>query len=433
MSRADLAPVSALPLAYFAVAHVGLAAALLLLIAQPDLPGGFYLHPRMVALVHLVTIAWITGSILGAFYIVAPLALGMPMPVGRADWVACGVFALAASGMFSHFWMGTYEGMAWSAGLVLAAVAWVMLRATRGLTNARVAWPVKLHVHFAFGNIILAAFLGTLIGLGRSRGFMVSGLSPFSAAYAHAHLAAVGWALMMVVGLAYRLLPMILPAKPPTGAALAASAVLIELGLLSLVAGLLVNGAWLAPGALGITSGLIAFVRNVRRMLAHRLPRPPALPSRDWSAWQVHGALLWLAIALGLGIWLSMMPAGPLQIRVAWVYGVAGLVGGLSQMVIGMQGRLVPLYAHYRAMHARGGAPPERGANALLSPALARAIFLCWTVGVPWLAWGLAATDRMSVRLASTVLLAGVAIGASYVWALMSRARDPRGASDLAM
>jgi hypothetical protein len=31
----------------------------------PGVPGRFFYHPRMVALVHLVTIAWLSGSILG--------------------------------------------------------------------------------------------------------------------------------------------------------------------------------------------------------------------------------------------------------------------------------------------------------------------------------------------------------------------------------
>ncbi len=422
MSRADLQPASSLPLAYFALAHASLACAALVLVINPDLPAGFFLHPRMVAVVHLVTLAWISGSILGAFYIVAPLALGMPLPAGRGDWLGFGSFAIGVSGMISHFWMGEYNGMAWSAGMVIVPIAWLGARAARRFTAARVPWPVTLHVGLAFANILAAAALGTWLGLARAFGWIVPGASPFATVFAHAHIAAVGWALMMIVGLAYRLLPMFLPATPPTGGGLAVSAVLLELGLAAVVAGLVWDGAWLAPGALAIAGGLAAFVRNVRGMLARRLPRPPALPRRDWSTWQTHGALAWLAVALGLGVWLTVMPAGPRQIAVAWTYGVAGLLGGLSQMVTGMQGRLVPLYAYYRAMAARGGAPPGRAANALPSSRFAAAIFLCWTVAVPWLAWGLANNAAGSIRGASAVLLAGVLTGAAYMRYLMKAA-----------
>src|SRR5687768_5934438 len=117
--------------------------------------------------------------------------------------------------MVSHFWLNTYDGMAWSAGLVTAAMAWVGWRAWSGLRGSAAPWPVGLHVGLAFVNVLAAAVLGILLGLDRTRGFL--GVSPLALMFGHLHLAAVGWATMMVVGLAYRLIPMMLPAAMPTG------------------------------------------------------------------------------------------------------------------------------------------------------------------------------------------------------------------------
>jgi hypothetical protein len=431
VTRRDLLPASALPLAYFALAHTGLGAAFILLALNPDLPGGYFLHPRMVALVHLVTLAWISGSILGAFYIVAPLALGMPFAAGRADWLALLAFLAGTTGMVTHFWMGEYRGRVWSAALVVGAIGWVAGRTARGLPAAPVQFGVKLHVALAFANVFIAAGLGVWLGLGRSG--LAAGVPTIGGAYAHAHLAAIGWALMMVVGLGYRLLPMILPAKPPADRGLAGSAVLIEAGLAVLVPSLYSASGLLPWGSLLIVLGLGGFVRTVRRMAGHRVPRPPALPARDWSAWQVYGAFVWLAVAVVLGLLLSWLPAGPSQTRVAWAYGVAGLVGGLSQIVVGMQGRLVPLYAYYRAMASRGGTPPERSAHSLLSPPYARAVFVLWTAGVPWLAWGLAYSDTSSIRMASSILALAVIAGAAYLRHLVRLARHPRASARAAL
>jgi hypothetical protein len=420
VSRRDLLPGSALPLAYFGFAHLGLATAFIFLAVEPELPGGYFLHPRMVAMVHLVTLGWISGSILGAFYIVAPLALGIPLPVGRADWTAWAAFTGGTVGMATHFWIGEYNGMVWSAGLVVGAVAWVAVRAVIGLPAAPVPWGIKLHVALAFANIIGAGVLGAIVGLPRSRGLV--GTSPLASVFAHAHLAAVGWVLMMVVGLAYRLLPMILPAKPPSERGLATSGVLIETGIVMVVTSLLLDGWWLPAGGLVVVLGLASFVRKVRRVVAERLPRPPALPPRDWSAWQVHTAFLSLAFAVTLGLVLTVLPAGSAQVTVGWIYGVAGLVGGLSQIVIGMQGRLVPMYAWCRAMAARDGAPPERSAHSLVSARFARAIFVAWTIGVPGLAAGLASEHQPSIKVAAFVLAVGVIIGAVYLRHLMRTA-----------
>lgn len=422
MSRQALTPSSALPLAYFGWAHVGLALAFAALVIDPALPGGYFLHPRMVALVHLVTIAWISGSILGAFYVVAPLALGIPLPVRWGGWLACAAFIIGTAGMVGHFWTGQYGVMAWSGLLVLSAVVSLGIRAACGLRAATAPWPVLLHVMLAFANMALAALFGIAIGFDRAYGLF--GLPPLAAAFAHAHLAAIGWPMMMVVGLAYRLVPMFLPAKMPVGRGLVTSAVFIELGLAAIVAALLAGSAWLPAGALLIAAGLASFVRNMRAAVRHKLPRPPALPKRDWSTWQTHVAIIWLFVAAGLGITLAFGSAGE-RIGMAWIYGLAGLVGFMSQIVVGIQGRLVPMYAYYRAMAARGGKPPSRAANELPTATFAKPIFLLWTAGVPWLAWGLATGHALSVRGASAIMLAGVLVGGAYLVHLMREAGVP--------
>ena len=421
MTRQALTPSSALPLVYFGAAHAGLMLAFGMTAADPEIATGHFLHPRMVAVVHLVTVAWISGSILGAFYIVAPLALGMPLPVGRGDWLVCIGFLAGTIGIVAHFWSGRYDLVPWLGGLVLMAVLWLATRATLGVRRATAPWPVLLHVVLAFSNMMAAALLGMAIGFDRAYG--VFGLPPLAAAFAHVHLAVIGWPMMMVVGLAYRLVPMFLPARMPAGNGLAASALLLELGIGVIVVTLLVGSAWLPIGAALIAGGLASFVRNMRAAVKHRLPRPPALPTRDWSTWQTHVAIAWLFVAAALGLVLTTPSSSP-RTGMMWVYGVAGLVGFLSQIVVGIQGRLVPMYAYYRAMSALDGAPPPRGANQLPTASFARPIFLLWTVGVPWFAWGVAAHHATSVRLASLVMLAGVVTSATYLAYLMRTARQ---------
>lgn len=420
-ARRDLTPGSALPLAYFAFAHAGLGAAFLALVVDPGVPGGFFYHPRMVALVHLLTLAWLSGSILGSFHIVGPLALRLPMPVGRADWAAFASFALGTTAMVAHFWLGTYDAMVAAALLVTAAFAWVALRVWRGLPGAVAPWPVTLHVALAFVNILAAAGLGMIIGLDKSRGFL--GISPLAATYAHAHLAAIGWAAMMVVGLSYRLIPMMLPAAMPSGWPLAVSAVLIEAGLAVIVYALLAGSGWLPLGGVLVLLGLASFVTQIRRALKHRMPRPPALPRRDWSTWQTHVALLWLLVATGLGIALSIGVPGEWRTTLSWWYGGAGLLGFLAQIVVGMQGRIVPLYAWYRAFAARSGVPPERGANTLPSAAFARTILIAWTIGVPGLIWAITAENQPAIALTASVMFAGVAANAAYLTHLVRTAQ----------
>jgi hypothetical protein len=415
-------PSSALPLAYYLAAYAGFGAALLVLLFDPSIPGASFYQPRVVALVHLVTITWLTGSILGSFYIVGPLALRMPMPAQKADWMAFGAFVFGAAGMVAHFWINTYDGMAWSAGFVIAAVARVGTRALRGLSGSTIPWGVQLHVVLAFLNLLAAAAFGIVIGFDRSRGFL--SLSPLAVMFAHAHLAAVGWVTMLVIGLSYRLIPMLLPAAMPSGRSLALSAILLQSGLIVLAIGLLTAPDALWLGALMIVAGVACFALQVRGMLGRRMPRPPALPRRDWSIWQVHTALVWLLVAIACGLVLSIGATDDLRLPLMWMYGVAGLVGFLAQMVTGMQGRLLPLYAWYRA-YAIMGAPPPRAANALPSAVFARQILLCWAAAVPLLAWGLPYANQVAIRAGAACLLGGLGIGGLYAVYMVRKAREP--------
>lgn len=412
-ARRALLPAGGIPLLYFGFAHLSLALALAVLLARPDLPAGFFHHPRMIAIVHLVTLGWITSSILGAFYIVGPLALRLPLPPGWRDRAAFAAFAAGVSGIVGHFWIGEYSGMAWSAVLVAGAVLHVAVRAWRGLHGSPVPWPVKLHVALAFANMMLASLLGMVIGLNRINGWFA--WSPMSAAFAHGHFAAVGWAVMMVVGLSYRLVPMIVPAEMPNRPAMAVSAVLLEVGSIALAIALLSRSAWTPLAAAIVIAGIASFVYQVRLIVGRKLPPPPALPRPDWSTWQTHLAFGWLLVAAGSGLLVTFPVPSTWTIPLGWIYGTAGLVGFLAQIVVGIQGRLLPLYGWYRMMESNRLQPPERSAHTLASHGLAKAILIMWAIGVPLLAAGLTSGNTSTIAVSCVVLLAGVALNATQV------------------
>ena len=412
--RSPLLPAANLPLLYFAFAHVSFALALAALTIRPDLPAAFFHHPRMIAIVHLVTLGWISASILGAFYIVGPLALGMPLPAGPGDRWACAAYISGVAGMVSHFWIGEYSGMAWSAGFVILALLHVSVRAWMGLRRAPVPWGVKLHVALAFANVLGAGLFGIAVGLNREYGWWA--WAPVSAAIAHGHLAAIGWPVMMVVGLSYRLIPMIVPAAMPTGGSIALSAVCLELGMLVLVISMTGQGIWIPAGAALILAGLAAFVSHVRAIVRQKRPPPAALRRPDWPTWQTHLAFAWLLVAAVTGAALTLPVSMELAIPVGWIYGTAGLLGFLSQVVVGIQGRLLPLHGWYRMFEAGGMKPPRMSAHRLGSHDLSKWILLAWTCGVPLLAGGLAASVPALVSVGSASLLGAVLMNAAQLF-----------------
>jgi hypothetical protein len=125
-----------------------------------------------------------------------------------------------------------------------------------------------------------------------------------------------------------------------------------------------------------------------------------------------------------LGPVLSFGGTAAWRVAAAWVYGVAGLIGFLGQVIAGMQGRLVPMYAWYGAFEAGGHMPPLVAVHALASHRLARWNFIVWTAGVPALALGLSSQSTPIIAAASATLLAGVLLNAAQLVRTYARSRS---------
>ncbi|MBY0493413.1 MAG: hypothetical protein K2Y23_04310 [Cyanobacteria bacterium] len=399
-----------LPWLYFGCAWISLALAFAAILWDPRGVAGFFYHARLAGIVHLVTLGWITMSILGALYVVGPIALRMPMPAGRADALAFASVVTGIIGMVAHFWIEQFGGMAWSGLMVAAGILLVGARVVRQLRHAPIHGAVKLHIRLAFGNIAAAATAGVLLGFDKVYHFLPGYV--LANVIAHAHLAAIGWVSMMVVGIAYRMLPMMLAARPPQRRSMYASAILLQTGATGLFVTLILQSEWVAFFAATTVAGFAVFVAHPVVMLMRRGRPAVHLPSPDYAIRHVFLALGSLAISAVLGMILAVADMSDVTLRLALAYGVFGLVGFLAQVVAGVQLRLLPLLAWFTA--ARGAA--DRGnhgsPHAVISPRLAAISFILWLWGVPALAVGFALDGIPLLTAGALALEAAVVIGA---------------------
>ena len=418
-------PPTRLPLLYFGFAHLSLLAALAAIAVDPRGVSGFFYSPQMLAVVHLLTLGWITGSILGAIRVVGPLALRLPIPVTRGDYWAYAFVVIGTSGMVSHFWLETFNGMAWSAAMVLLGLAHAVVRITGRIRAVAIARPIALHLVLACLNLLLAGAAGVLIAIDKVTDIVPG--NALSNVFAHAHLAAVGWASMMVVGVGYRLLPMVLPSAIPQGRALYASAVLLQTGLVGLVVTLATGWPGTGLFALCVAAGLAAFLSRVVWMTTHRRTPPAKLAHPDVGAMQAGHALLYLVLTTICGVILAASAPSPWTAQLMMLYGVLGLLGFLGQLVVAMEVRLLPLLAWYSAFTKRGFTRPDVSAHALPVRPVAALAFGGWVVGLPILAIGLALDRAPLVGAGAWVLLCAALLNTTHaIWILRpSRSHVP--------
>jgi hypothetical protein len=399
------------PLLYLGFAHACLATAFAITAGSPSTVGGFYYHPRLIAVVHLVTLGWVSSSILGALYLVGPLTFRIALPGSWRDNVAFAAWAIAVSGVAAHFWLETLAGVAWAGVVALAAMAYVAARVLRRLPRAPVPIEARLPVMLAIVNMLGAALLGIALGFNKSRGFLPT--AQLDAVIAHAHLAGLGWGAMMVMGVGYRMLPMMLPAAPPKGKGPLLATLVTEGGVWMLVSARLTGAGprVSTTAAIACAAGIVLFLVQVAGMLRHRRPPPTALPRPDPGVFHAMAAIGWLAIATAVGVWLAVAPASEATLAGALAYGVIALVGFLAQIVVGVAARLMPLSAWLWGFTEGGHRALPPSPHGALSRPVQLLTLALWTAGVPGLALGLALDRHPWISASAGGLAVAVLLG----------------------
>jgi hypothetical protein len=333
---ASNAPPLHLPAEHFAAALVFwlLGAAGLVWIA-PDLAQGLFPLPRVVAVAHLFTLGWITTTIQGALYQFLPVALRVPI---RSERLAHVGFGLYVPGLVLFLW-GLVAGVqgVMLAGAALFGTGLLLFLGNLGLTLWRCPernltwWALVAAAVFLFATVVLGISL-----TGNLHWSYLDADHRFLALGVHLHVAVAGWVLLVMVGVAHKLLPMFLlshgaserPGRWAVGLLVAGNSLLLAFHHFLFPA-----VKWAVAGLLA--AGLGAFLLQARVFFRHR--KKPALDP----------GLRLAAIALGyLGIGLLLAPfflsQGVGAPRVATAYVTALILGGISLFVAGHYYKIVP-------------------------------------------------------------------------------------------
>ena len=363
------------PLTYMALAHLALGSACAVTLWDSSLIAGFFYHPKMIAVVHALTLGWISSSLIGMLY-VAGSRLGFRAT--RLDVAILVAWAAGASGLVSHFWIETFGGMMWSAGLLGIAVLTFAARFGMAFAAASLPDVVKLQINLAWLNLVGTAFIGLLLGINKTS-TVLPGYSLHNV-FAHAHLAALGWAFLLSVALGHLFL-VTHGGSMPTARWSMPGTILTQLGAAGIFVCLLIDKPYVLVFAIVVASGMTLCIAGL--VVHARSARLPA------ASLPLVGALVWLLIAavIGVRVVTGLGASGDPELTMA--YGVAGLLAGLGQWTCGL-GLL---------WFGRPDLRPGRE-----WPAVAG-----WFVASPLLVAGLAGTYPVMIAAGAAILLLAIA------------------------
>ncbi|OYY93552.1 MAG: hypothetical protein B7Y41_12420 [Hydrogenophilales bacterium 28-61-23] len=336
----EQAPPFAAPLRFFLIAPLFLLLAAGLALFLSDWQSNRW-SPAALGLTHLITLGYLTMVMLGALLQILPVVLGAPVPdVRRVAWfgllgLSIGTPSLALGFMLAEpHWL--HAGMT----ILVAGLLPVIVSIAFGLVRSaapHVAWPIRqaafaLVVTLTLG-IALAGGLSGLWTLPTS-----ADLTPLHAAWG-----LIGWILLLVIGVAYQVVPM-LQITPPYPAWLSRWLTWIMLAGLLLFSGLAQPGWGEAAsliGELAICAASIGFALATLRIQARRRRKVPDVTLDFWRlgmASLILSALLFPLLAWLPDIW---------QERARISLGLAFLLGFAASVVSGMLYKIVPFLAWF--------------------------------------------------------------------------------------
>jgi hypothetical protein len=298
---------------------------------------GFFYHPRLLAVVHLITLGWLTSSLLGLFHLAAPRLLGRPFRASRSDVLVFVLFFLGSTGIIGHFWIGEMSGVGWSGVLVALVVFRIGVRflvESGSVSGVSVFSPGLFspgRKHFtrtcllALLNMVGAAILGISISLDRYvdvlPGFVLHHV------FAHAHLAVLGWTTLLMLGFVRALLTDSAPSES------AAEVVAFEVAVLALVLALLANHGH-GPAALAMVVAVFLLVQGMgKTKVPWWIPGGPARSTEKCQTnVELQQAFFYLGVTCVLGVGLAFLPGGALKLKIIVVYGTTGLLGFLGAL-----------------------------------------------------------------------------------------------------
>ncbi len=349
----EQAPPFSLPLRFFLTAPLFLLAAAALMVLTPESLTTRW-TPQALALTHALTLGFLAMAMLGALMQMLPVVAGVSLPAPRlVAWTSHLSLTLGTIALMTGFLAAAPA--AFGIGIVLlgGGFAAFLTAAAIGLSRA-VAGITVNGMRLALACLGITLVLGLALALARAGGGTLPAIDDMIAA--HLTFGLLGWVLLLVIGVAYQVVPMfqITPPYPPRLSRWLAG-MLFTLLLLRAAAPLLPAGIDPLVDA-GLAGAILLFALTTLRLQAHRRRK---LPDVTLGFWRLGMASLIACVAAWLAARFSPAWAGsdayPLLLGVLFIGGFA------VSVVNGMLYKIVPFLAwfHLQAqLQARAGSIP---------------------------------------------------------------------------
>ena len=396
---AQHAPSVGLPLTFILTGFLSLLVAVPWLAWRPDILATYHYNQYVLALTHLVNLGWVSSVIMGATYQLVPVALETKLHNERYGGYHYFVHAVGVVGMVWMFWVWDMKQVGHYGSLVALGMGLYVFNLAKTLRRV----PRFDVVAFGTASSLVWLTLTMIAGLyvASAKCWDFSPFAPIAQMHAHAHVGVLGFFVMMIVTISYRLVPMFTLSDLQNPRRAKASIHLLNVGMLAVFITVLLGSSLKFAAALLVAAGLLLHAVEIRAILRAR--RRPVL---DGSLRCFLTALILLQPLTLIGLVLAWpgLPATLLTTQLENVYGVLAILGVVTLAILGMLHKIVPFLVWSKAYSGRVGRQRVPALADLYSARLLTAGFWTYLGGLGSLCVAVILGSEPGVRWSCAVL-----------------------------
>lgn len=364
---------------------------------------GHYFHPHLLAITHLMALGWGTMIILGASHQLVPV-----LTEGKlySEKLAYASFILAVIGIpllvYSFYVFDMGEPAKWGGRFVLLAILSYLVNLGASISKNK---GENIHAVFVFTATVWL-FLSAFLGLALVYNFTMTIMPKDSLHYLplHAHVGIIGWFLLLVIGIASRLIPMFLISKYTNVRLLWWTFYLVNAALICyvLIFYFSEQTAFLFIPGMALFTAIALFIYYCYSSFRQRL-RKQVDEQMKISLLSVLMILLPVVSVLVIITLLIWVPGEKTNLVIS--YGFMIFFGWITALILGMTFKTLPFIVWNKVYHHRSASGKTPNPRDLFNHVIFKAMSVTYISGFVLFVPGILAAQKMLLNTGAILLI----------------------------
>lgn len=353
------APPPSVVVPHFVYGAISFLVLTILILFNVDNLSGHYFNPKLLALVHLTTLGWISMIIFGALYQLVPVVLDVKLHNEKLAKINFYIYGLSIIIFVFAFWEMYNKTLLFQIGgsLMFTSIALFSYNIMMSAFNAkRKLIAAKFIISSIFWFFTTAVF-GLILVFQLTTSFLE--INHLQFLKAHAHFGIIGWFLLLIIGVSSRLIPMFLVTHNLNEKKLSFALYIINIGLLvlSTVFFMDLDAVYILPSALLIVIGIASYVSFLIDAYKNRIKKV-----LDIGMQHSVMAILTLIFPIAFAAIAPFTFENQFEFsqQTVLVYGLSILLGFITSLLLGQTYKTLPFIVwlfEYRGKMGKGETP----------------------------------------------------------------------------